>query len=472
MQELSAKRDPSRLVREVLWEQAQSLEPDDRLERATAELEQLRREVTELTAAAHADATERLVASAGDAEARRQLQAELLDAQRQLQSCQDLSELLRLAQQEAEVQKAKAEAAEAACARAQAAADQAQEQALQAKLAQAEASEREAILASRDGRVCPSNVTRTDQSQQTEDAEHRLAQNGLDTEQLEQLQNLQLEVQVLRVREAQLLKSIKMLQEQLSRLQLQTHSSHEDVTGIYAANLAESTVDASLPPSPGREESRADTTGSKSLVSMLNYPRVLTLGGGWLQGVSKKHPRPLFQPHSPRSGRGRSPDLPASFPELSATRLPSHSPSRSPTRRDPKILVPRTAQAKRSTVCRSPPRDPPVEAEPRQRLRRVPAELPAARPTSRAGHPLGRPDESEAFQDFGDKGHASAPRLASIDMATAAGLHQRRDPSASTARDSRRASGVAADSMPTSRFPRPRSAAQLHELRRRPSKGL
>lgn len=171
---------------------------------------------------------------------------------------------------------------------------------------------------------------------------------------------------------------------------------------------------------------------------MFDYRRVLTMGGGWLSGVSKRHPKVKqhlglgAQPTTSPSPRGRSPDFEKHMPaELVATRMPSPSPCRSSS---PSPMVPRTAKAKRSTVCRSPPRHEHCDCDSeRQRTARAPEVTPTGHPQAslqdwdRAGHPLGIDGSETRPQRAGsmDASFSSKSNLASIDMATAARMHQR-----------------------------------------------
>ena len=178
---------------------------------------------------------------------------------------------------------------------------------------------------------------------------------------------------------------------------------------------------------PGTYHDHPDPVNPKDEISrMFDYPRVLTMGGGWLSGVSKRHKVKPVAPTSPLSPRSGSPV------ELMATRMPSPSPGRSSS---PSPMVPLTAKAKRSTVCRSPPREDLCECEARQKLT---ARAPAAEVAQvaqvvqgavqgcdwdKAGHPLGIAGGSEP--QIGPDAASKAANLASIDMATAAQMHQR-----------------------------------------------
>lgn len=326
----------------------------------------------------------------------------------------------------------------------------------------------------------------TDQSQQTDPGE-----------QLEDPQSnpLEQELALLRGDKAQLQQTIKALQEEL-RLATETDGQGgqggqggqpQAAASRHASRTRSSQLAARESPCEFHSDEPKDL--KDEIAGMFDYPRVLTMGGGWLSGVSKKHKvKQLLgatQPASP-SPRGRSPDFEKHMPaELVATRMPSPSPCRSSS---PSPMVPRTAKAKRSTVCRSPPRHECAECDSgrQQRTARAPVTQPAVvqgppvQEWDKAGHPLGVDCGWSEPPNNATDGDASKANLANIDMATAAQIHQRVDSKSGTlaprraGRDAetlrRTFSGHSSisETVPTSRaFPRPRSAALLPGFRGR-----
>jgi len=553
MQLARAKQErAARLVKQSLKDQAQSVLPDDRLERAQRELSELKEEftkkeellkevqleVSQLRATSEAaEAAQKaeelrqaeLKSSAAAAEAavnqrisevQKQLETSRAQENRLAQRLQESQERLREAQAQVEQLRSDLEQLQSQLEKEQTEKAQAQAEGkvdaedlrkalekLEAERAAGETADKaktherheppKAVekqlpslsenFGSQEAREATSFLSDekllTDQSQQTDPGE-----------QLEEPQPnpLEQELALLRGDKAQLQQTIKALQEEL-RLATETDGQGQGSQGGQPQAAASRHASRTRPSGqPADRESPCEFYGEPKdlkdeISGMFDYPRVLTMGGGWLSGVSKKHKvKQLLgatQPASP-SPRGRSPDFEKHMPaELVATRMPSPSPCRSSS---PTPMVPRTAKAKRSTVCRSPPRHECAECDSgrQQRTARAPVTQPVAQGLpvqewDKAGHPLGIDcGWSEPPNDLTDG--ASKANLANIDMATAAQIHQRVDSKSGTVaprragRDGetlrRTFSGHSSisETVPTSRvFPRPRSAALLPGFRGR-----
>ena len=261
-------------------------------------------------------------------------------------------------------------------------------------------------------------VERMHQSQQT-DGE---ANDEPEAVQVRDFKDLRTEVELLRAREVELLKTIAALQEELRAFMSQAHPSQDDVEGPWEVRGTGLRIESYHGHREDLDFSRSFEVNSE-VSKLLDYPRVMTMGGCWLHGVCKMHEQLPFQWPVPASKevwppRGRSPHLEDQPAELTA-RWPSP-----PQQCSSPLLL---AKAKRSTVCRSPPRfhaevreEPPAAASP---PRREPSEASTVR-GKRRGHPLGHPmlGTSRPRALVADE---SSCGVASIDMATAAEMHQR-----------------------------------------------
>ena len=416
LQALQAKKKP-RLVRE--FRTHISIPPDGRLERAEQEARRLTTEVAGL-AAALADAkaevsrlqevmlesdsellerrqeAEALAAQLRDArhaceleaqksqEAARQLEAEKqrsrerLSEIRALEQKHEMHEAAQQLQQQAAagLEQAEARAREAQEAEEARSEGEGKRRAQEAEAeAQRESSEVQALalaaLARRRDVV--------NQLQQTEESEER-----------EEIERLRKELQCLKRRESELLRQ---LDETLAQNSI-TSENKQCQTDVLQEKALKSPEPAGKqdPASKMGELPRQGTGGPcldpNALLGndeMVDYPRVLAMGGGWLQGVSlswrgklrhfSKQTQTSRSPSASPPGsktpkqRTRSPDRERQMPfELTAEGLSrGRSPQPQPFPKTAKVLLPLTAKAKRSTVCRSPPRlhpnNPNVKAE-------------------------------------------------------------------------------------------------------------
>ncbi|CAE7903092.1 ATJ20 [Symbiodinium sp. KB8] len=556
-QALQAKKKP-RLVRE--FRTHISIPPDGRLERAEQEARRLTTEVAGL-AAALADAKaevsrlqEVMLESDSELLERRQ-EAEALAAQlrearhaceleaqksreaaRQLEaekqrSRERLSEIRALEQKHEAAQQQAAADLEQAEARAQEAEARSESKRAQEAEAQRESSEVQALAALARRRDV------VNQLQQTEESEER-----------EEIERLRKELQCLKSRESELLRQ---LDETLAQNSITSEDKQcqTDVLQEKAPLKSPEPAGKQDPASKMGDLPRQGTGGPcldpEALVGndeLVDYPRVLAMGGGWLQGVSlswrgklRQHSKQTQTSRSPSAGspgsktpkkqRTRSPDLERHMPfELTAEGLSrGRSPQPQPFPKTAKVLLPLTAKAKRSTVCRSPPRlhpnNPNVKAEAQRQAQaqtrpsrspesrekasnRVPdVERPRkARASSphnpAAGHPLGGPDPDSVGPPGLESQSSGEPNclgsgplgslyrssetepahvLASIDMSRAA-TRQSADARTNTSRAAkdtgtmRRSAPEAAsrETTPSATHGvfRPRSAAQLPSVRR------
>ena len=399
--ELQAKKAKPRLVKEVMTHL--SIQPDGRLERAeqeglrlaaevtglTAELEEARMEAASLQEAVRArerDAFERqqeveeLTAQLHDAKGSRELEARTSqEAVRQLEN------KLQALQAKLEAQQRQAAASAAELERLEATRNEAESQARTAQ--EAEASEVHALRAAlAEAQAAQEARARTlvSQFQQTESW---AAEN-----QEEEIQRLRKEVQTWRDREAELLKQ---LDERLSQNSIASEDKQcqtdllEKALSVRDATGQEPSAQLETPKIGKNAVHQASTSpwadpDSTDVSDMVAYPRVLSMGGGWLQGVSlsswrgklRQQSKQTQTSRSPsasppgsktpkeRKERTRSPDRERHMPiELTAEGLSHLSRGRSPqpfpsahAGNAAKVLLPLTAKAKRSTVCRSPPR--------------------------------------------------------------------------------------------------------------------
>lgn len=404
--ERARRERAERLVKQQPKELAQSVASDDRQELAELHAQDLERAAQQLEAlaAARAEVEGKLRAAEvreREAEGRARALEEELRARDRLEKERLKQEKLRLEQLESR---------EAAL----------EEKAVAHEAAKQEQREKEAALAALCHLGEPTEsleVERMHQSQQT-DGE---AADEPEAVPLSDCQALRTEVEMLRVREVELLKTIAALQEELRAFMSHApRPSEDDVEGPWELRGAGLRIESYH----GHREDLARSFEVNSDVSkLLDYPRVMTMGGCWLHGVCKMHEQLPFQSPVPASKevwppRGRSPHLEDQPAELTA-RWPSP-----PQQCSSPLLL---AKAKRSTVCRSPPRfhaevpeEPPAPASP---PRREPSEASTVR-GKRHGHPLGHPmlgtTRVRALPT-----DESSWGVASIDMAAAAEMHQR-----------------------------------------------
>ena len=379
-----------------------SIQPDGRLERAEQEAKRLTMELAGLVAGfedAKAEVSrlqdvmlecnsellerrqeaEALAAQLRDArracelealksqEAARQLETEKQRSMERLSEIRALEKKHEAAQQQAAAELEQAEArarsevqSEAKRAQEERAAQEAEAEA-QRKSSEAQAeAEAEAALARRRDVV--------NQLQQTEESEER-----------EELERLRKEIQSLRSRESELLRQLDETLAQNSITsedkQCQTDVFHEksQLKSLEPAGKQDASKMGDLP-RQGTEGPCVDPDAFDGNDEMVDYPRVLAMGGGWLQGVSlswrgklRQHSKQTQTSRSPSASppgsktpkqRTRSPDRERHMPfELTAEGLSrGRSPQPQPFPKTAKVLLPLTAKAKRSTVCRSPPR--------------------------------------------------------------------------------------------------------------------
>ena len=414
-----------------------SIQPDGRLERAEQEARRLTTEVAGL-AAAVADAkaevsrlqeamlessrellerrreAEALAAQLRDARRACELEAKKSDeATRQLEtekqrSLERLGEIRALEKKHEAAQQQAAADLEQAEARArskvQSETQRAQEErAAQEAEAQRESSEVQALrgaLAEAEAALARRRDV-VNRLQQTEASEER-----------EEIARLRKEVDSLKSRESELLRQLDETLAQNSITsedkQCQTDAyqekarvrSPEPVGKQDAASMM-----GDVGPRQGTGGLCVDPEGVDGNDEMVDYPRVLAMGGGWLQGVSlswrgklRQHSKQTQTSRSPSASppgsktpkqRTRSPDRERLMPfELTAEGLSrGRSPQPQPFPKTAKVLLPLTAKAKRSTVCRSPPRlhlnnpgaNPKAEAQRQAQVQTRPSRSPESR---------------------------------------------------------------------------------------------
>ena len=400
--ELQAKKAKPRLVREFMSHL--SIQPDGRLERAETEVLRLTSEVSNLAAELEDARAEALQLQDAARASDQQVEAlglrlrEAEEAQKgQARKLQEATRLLELEKKRSATHASELQALQARHAAEQQQAAAQLEQLQRARQSKMESEVRRAheLEAQRLSEGRASEIAALQQAlAEAEAALDAARSKSLDSKfqqtepwapaesqaEADELQRLRQEVQTFKAREAELMKQ---LDEHLAQnsvasgdKQCQTDVLQEKASQLASqpgARLADAGKIVS--PEPGSKSPGPDADDVLALYDLVDYPRVLALGGGWLQGVSRtwrgklrQHSKQTQTSRSPsasppgsktpkeRSDRTRSPERERHMPlELTAESL-SRGRSPHPFPKTAKVLLPLTSKAKRSTVCRSPPR--------------------------------------------------------------------------------------------------------------------